>query len=320
MVNGEQQLQALVDGKKIVITEASVRRDLQLDDEEGTDCLPNATSFEELTIMGYEKLLQKLTFYKAFFSPQWKFFIRTILQCLSSKTTAWNGFSSTMASAIICLATNKKFNFSKYIFESMVKNLDNAGKFMMSKRKDTQLPQPSDPTNIADEAVNKEPRRKIHDIDANEDITLENVHDAEMFDENDLHGDEVFVEKEVSIKEVSDVGKVNIASIATIVNEEERSNSFDEQETIRLQAEFDEEVRIAREKVEASVALIEEWNDIQAKIETDYELAQRLQAEEQEELIVKETCNLMIYQEQEKEIWIVMDEMDELYYVCKNGK
>ncbi|GJU07937.1 hypothetical protein Tco_1124367 [Tanacetum coccineum] len=40
------KLQALVDGKKIVVTEASVRRDLQLDDEEGTDCLPNATIFE----------------------------------------------------------------------------------------------------------------------------------------------------------------------------------------------------------------------------------------------------------------------------------
>ncbi|GKA14464.1 hypothetical protein Tco_0694110 [Tanacetum coccineum] len=85
--------------------------------------------------MGYEKLLQKLTFYKAFFSPQWKFLIHTILQCLSAKTTAWDEFSSTMASAIICLATNQKFNFSKYIFESMVKNLDNAGKFLMYPRK-----------------------------------------------------------------------------------------------------------------------------------------------------------------------------------------
>ncbi|GJV44983.1 hypothetical protein Tco_1429519 [Tanacetum coccineum] len=47
-VNGEVQLQALVDGKKIIITEASVRRDLQLNDEEGTDCLPNAIIFEEL--------------------------------------------------------------------------------------------------------------------------------------------------------------------------------------------------------------------------------------------------------------------------------
>ncbi|GKE93140.1 hypothetical protein Tco_1574235 [Tanacetum coccineum] len=44
-VNGEVQLQALVDGKKIIVTEASVRRDLQLNDEEGTYCLPNATIF-----------------------------------------------------------------------------------------------------------------------------------------------------------------------------------------------------------------------------------------------------------------------------------
>ncbi|GJZ62538.1 hypothetical protein Tco_0618675 [Tanacetum coccineum] len=60
--------------------------------------------------------------------------------------------------------------------------------------------------------------RKIHDIDADEDITLENVHVAEMFDVNDLHGDEVFVEKEVPIKEVSVVGKVNTASIATTIS------------------------------------------------------------------------------------------------------
>ncbi|GJR11617.1 ribonuclease H-like domain, reverse transcriptase, RNA-dependent DNA polymerase [Tanacetum coccineum] len=134
-VNGEVQLQALVDGKKIIVTEASVRSDLQLDDEEGMDCLPNATIFEELTRMGYEKISQKLTFYKAFFSPQWKLLIHTILQCLSSKTIAWNEFSSTMASAIICLATNQKFNFSKYIFESMVKNLENvSGKFLMYPR------------------------------------------------------------------------------------------------------------------------------------------------------------------------------------------
>ncbi|GJX88106.1 hypothetical protein Tco_0340120 [Tanacetum coccineum] len=99
-INGEVQLQALVDGKKIIVTKAFVRRDLQLNDEEGTDYLPNTTIFEELTRMG---------------------------------TTAWNEFSSTMASVIIYLATNQKFNFLKYIFESMVKNLDNAGKFLMVK-------------------------------------------------------------------------------------------------------------------------------------------------------------------------------------------
>ncbi|GKD06695.1 hypothetical protein Tco_1181669 [Tanacetum coccineum] len=134
-INGEVQLHALVDGKKIIITESTVRRDLQLEDAEGVDCLPNSTIFEQLALMGYEKISQQLTFYKAFFSPQWKFLIHTILQCLSAKTTAWNEFSSTMTSAIICLATNQKFNFSKYIFESIVRNLDNlSGKFLMYPR------------------------------------------------------------------------------------------------------------------------------------------------------------------------------------------
>ncbi|GJS55900.1 putative ribonuclease H-like domain-containing protein [Tanacetum coccineum] len=133
-VKGEVQLQALVDGKKVIITEAIVIRDLQLEDAEGTKCLPNADIFEQLALKGYEKPSQKLTFYKAFFSPQWKFLIHTILQCISAKSTAWNEFSSTMASAIICLATNQKFNFSKYIFESMVKNVDSSVKFLMYPR------------------------------------------------------------------------------------------------------------------------------------------------------------------------------------------
>ncbi|GJW61316.1 hypothetical protein Tco_0110651, partial [Tanacetum coccineum] len=181
-VNGEVQLHALVDGKKIIITESTVRRDLQLEDAEGVDCLPNSTIFEQLTLMGYEKISQKLTFYKAFFSPQWKFLIHTILQCLSSKTTAWNEFSSTMASAIICLATNQKFNFSKYIFESMVKNLDNVGKFLMyprkPKKKDTQIPQSSVPSdNVVDEVIYKELDDSLVRA-ATTDSSLEAKHDS----------------------------------------------------------------------------------------------------------------------------------------------
>nr|GEX29222.1 hypothetical protein [Tanacetum cinerariifolium] len=91
-VNGKGQLQALVDGKKVLITESTIRRDLQLEDAEGVDCIPNVVIFEQLTLIG------------------------------------------TMASIIICLATNQKFNFSKYISESMVKNLDNVNKFLMYLR------------------------------------------------------------------------------------------------------------------------------------------------------------------------------------------
>ncbi|GJT31613.1 hypothetical protein Tco_0922032 [Tanacetum coccineum] len=105
-INEETQIHALVDGKKIVITESSVRRDLQFADEDGTDCLPTTTIFENLKLMGYENLSDKLTFFKSYFSHQWKFLVHTILQCLSPKKTAWNEFSSNIASAIICLATN----------------------------------------------------------------------------------------------------------------------------------------------------------------------------------------------------------------------
>nr|GEX42727.1 hypothetical protein [Tanacetum cinerariifolium] len=51
--------------------------------------------------------------------------------CLSDKSTAWNKFSCSIASAIICLATSRKFNFSKYIFDNMVRNVDSPSKFLM---------------------------------------------------------------------------------------------------------------------------------------------------------------------------------------------
>nr|GEZ76878.1 hypothetical protein [Tanacetum cinerariifolium] len=132
--NDVTRLQALVDKKKVVVTEATIRDALHLDDAEGIDCLPNEEIFATLARMGYEKPSTKLTFYKAFFSSQWKFLIHTILQSMSSKRTSWNEFSSAMASAVICLATGRTFNFSKYIFESLVRNVDSSSKFYMYPR------------------------------------------------------------------------------------------------------------------------------------------------------------------------------------------
>nr|GFB83740.1 hypothetical protein [Tanacetum cinerariifolium] len=100
-------LQALVDKKKVIITEAAIRDALRLDDVDGVDCLPNEDIFAELARMGYEKSSTKLTFSKDFFLSQWKFLIHTILQSMSAKRTSWNEFSSAMASAVICLSTGE---------------------------------------------------------------------------------------------------------------------------------------------------------------------------------------------------------------------
>nr|GEZ85715.1 hypothetical protein [Tanacetum cinerariifolium] len=67
-VNAVTRLQALVDKKKVVVTEATIRDALRLDDAEGVECLLNEEIFVELARMGYEKPSTKLTFYKAFFS------------------------------------------------------------------------------------------------------------------------------------------------------------------------------------------------------------------------------------------------------------
>nr|GFA84731.1 hypothetical protein [Tanacetum cinerariifolium] len=107
------RLQALVDKKKIVISEDVIREILRLDDAEGVVCLPNEEIFAGLAQMGYEKPSTKLTFYKAFFSSQWKFLIHTLLQSLSAKRTSWNEFSTAMASAVICLSKGHRFNFSR---------------------------------------------------------------------------------------------------------------------------------------------------------------------------------------------------------------
>ncbi|GJR30414.1 hypothetical protein Tco_1106646 [Tanacetum coccineum] len=100
-VNGECQLQALIHKKKVIIIESSIRSDLHLEDAGGTDCLPTTTIFKELARMG-------------------------------AKSTAWNEFSSKMASLIICLATNQKFNMSKYIFDAMLGDMSHHKKIYVN--------------------------------------------------------------------------------------------------------------------------------------------------------------------------------------------
>nr|GEX08516.1 hypothetical protein [Tanacetum cinerariifolium] len=108
--NDVTRMQALVDKKKVVVTEAAIKDVLRLDDVEGVDCLPNEELFAELARMGYEKPSAKLIFYKAFFLSQWKFLIHTILQSMSTKRTSWNEFSSAMVSTVICLSTGDLSN------------------------------------------------------------------------------------------------------------------------------------------------------------------------------------------------------------------
>ncbi|GJV87537.1 hypothetical protein Tco_1531475 [Tanacetum coccineum] len=132
--NVEIELTATIDGKVNIVIEASVRRHLQLADSDGISSLPTTKIFEQLSLMGYVLTSDKLTFQKGHFSSQWRFLIHTIIHCLSPKKTSWEQFNINIETAIICLATNRKFNFSKLIFDGMEKNMDSKHKFLMYPR------------------------------------------------------------------------------------------------------------------------------------------------------------------------------------------
>nr|GEV17956.1 putative ribonuclease H-like domain-containing protein [Tanacetum cinerariifolium] len=284
----------------VVVTEDVIRKVLCLDDADGVECLPNEDIFTELTRMGYEKLPPKLMFYKTFFSTQWKFLIHTLVQFISAKRTAWNEFSCSMASAVICLATGRKFNFSKYIFNSMVRNVDSPNKFLIVGKGffgvgtplfATMLVQPQaevEEDDVEDQEVREEEEilvfrfkeikegERIKAIDADKDVTLVDAETqvdlgAELRRRKD---DDNVVIKEVSDAEptVFDDEEVTMTMAQTLIKmKAEKARLHDEQMAKRL---HDEEVEqaAAREKqnkddLEKAKVLQKQYEDKQENID-----------------------------------------------------
>ncbi|GJW16287.1 hypothetical protein Tco_0020420 [Tanacetum coccineum] len=100
IINNVRYITAKVAGKPMNILEASIRSDLLFDDADGIDYLPNQAIFDDIHLM-------------------------------SSKSTSWDQIPTNIATAVICLATNQKYNFSKLIFNGMMRHLDAKKKFVM---------------------------------------------------------------------------------------------------------------------------------------------------------------------------------------------
>nr|GEW06847.1 hypothetical protein [Tanacetum cinerariifolium] len=359
-VNKDVRLQALVDGKKVIVNEASIRRDIGLDDAKGTACLSNAAIFEELVK-------------------------------ISAKTTAWNEFSSTMASAIICLANNQKINFSKYIFKSMMKNLEvervgtgfsgaitplfetmmvqaseEVGEILTNTQDTPILTQPSSSQpqrkyksrwkqrkeiNVSqDETPTKEhitipshdPLPSVVDVSAGEkEEQSENVAKKEVsttdpvttagevvttadvevsaalttttttFDE--LTMAQTLIEiKAAKLKALTttattvttqpsqpkDKGKAKMVELKRPLKRKEQI-MMDEQIArdieAQMQVDLEKEQRIAKQtEEEANIAMIAEWDNTQAMMDADYELATKLKEDGRGELSIKEKSKLFV--------------------------
>ncbi|GJZ26961.1 hypothetical protein Tco_0571214 [Tanacetum coccineum] len=131
--DGSLEINATIDTIGYTITEASIRDSLQLEDATGITMLPNDELFEGMGQMGYPTD-GTFTFWKSFFTPQWRYLVHHLLHCISSKSGGWDQFGSNIATALICLSTNRVYNFSKLIFDGMVANLKSKTKFLMYPR------------------------------------------------------------------------------------------------------------------------------------------------------------------------------------------
>ncbi|GJT90061.1 uncharacterized mitochondrial protein-like protein [Tanacetum coccineum] len=393
-INGEEQLHALVDGKKIIITESSVRRDLQLADEEGVDCLPNSTIFEQLTLMGKPKrkdtqvpqpsdpienvadevihkelgdsLVRAATTASSLEAEQdsetredtiaqtrfesvskhsMNYLLRTSNTLRSDKDRLkleeLMALCNTLQNRVLDLEETKTTQHNEIVSLKMrVKTLESKNRSRTHKLKRlykvglTARVESSDNEESLGEDASKQGR--IDAIDADEEITLVSVHDvnvsadsaasaattvstatiktvdnitlAQALDKlkttkpkkkgvviQELGESTTTISSQLSSQQSQDKGKGLLIEPVKPMKKKDQIR-LDEETALNLQAEFDEEERLAREKAEkeeeANIALIETWDDIQAKIDADHQLAKRMQAQEQEELSIEEKATL----------------------------
>nr|GEX32266.1 ribonuclease H-like domain-containing protein [Tanacetum cinerariifolium] len=256
-----------VDGKEIIITESSIRRDLQLADEEdeavhkelGDRLVRAATTASSLRVEqdggGHPRCQENMR-----------------------DTTAQTRFESVSkySNDLLLTKTTQKKKIAS--LKRRVKKLKKRNRSRTHKLKKlykvgfSAKVESSDDEEILGEDASKQGRR-INVIDVDEDIALVNDADKEMFNVDDLGGEEVFVigQNENVVEEVVNVAQVNTVAITDkgkgiMIEEPVKPKKkdqirLDEEAAEKLQAEFDEEERLAKEQVKkeerANISLIE---------------------------------------------------------------
>nr|GEY15870.1 retrotransposon protein, putative, unclassified [Tanacetum cinerariifolium] len=225
LFNKEVQLHAQVDGKEIVITESSVRRDLQLADEEGKGFSGKVTPLFPIMILQFGEGLAIPT------NPQ---HTPTIIHHHHLNLKRHKSLGSLKERTLSLKRRVKKL-------EKINRSRTHKLKILYKVGLSAKVESFGDEESLSEDASKQ--KRRIDAIDADEDITLVNDADNEMFDVDDLGGEEVFV-------------------TGTVKHKKKDQIRLDEEEAKKLQAKFDEEERLAREISEkeerANIALIEE--------------------------------------------------------------
>nr|GEY41917.1 uncharacterized mitochondrial protein AtMg00810-like [Tanacetum cinerariifolium] len=155
-------------GKKIIITESTIRRDLQLENAEGVDCLPNVVIFEQLALMGLVQVslknqLEEMSHHNRIYvipSHTKKIFgnMKRLAKGFSRRDTPLFPTMMVQAQEEIGEGSTNPTDplHTPTIIQPSTSQPQKKQKSRKLKKKDTELPQTSIPTSVADEAINEE--------------------------------------------------------------------------------------------------------------------------------------------------------------------
>nr|GEY61316.1 hypothetical protein [Tanacetum cinerariifolium] len=251
----EVQLQALVDGKKVIITESTVKRDLQLEDAE--DEVVN----EEMD----DSLVRAVTTASSIEAEQDSdevvneemddSLVRAVTTASSIEAEQDSGggprCQETIGDTIAQIRSENVSKFSNDSLLNMVLDLENT--------KTTQALEINS-LKIKVKKLKKKERSRTHKLKRLYKVGL--TARVDSFDNSSLENH----------------GRFN--------DQENEEMLFDVADDLRGER--------ARQEQEANIALIKTWDDIQAKVDADYQLVKKLQAEEQEELTDEEKARLFV--------------------------
>nr|GEW03006.1 retrovirus-related Pol polyprotein from transposon TNT 1-94 [Tanacetum cinerariifolium] len=318
-INGEGQLQALVDGKKVIITESTKkqkprktkRKDTELPQTSGpttnvADEAVNEEMGDSLVVVsgvntpGSDKDSLKLKE------------LMELCTTLQSRVLALETTKTTQANEINSLKRRvKKLKKKQRLRTHKLKRLYKVGLTARVESFD-------DDEDLGEDASKY---GRISDIDTDEGTSLVSTHDEQMFDvDQDLGGEEVFVaqqDENVVEKEV-DVAQVQVTTAATTptisIDEPEKSTTTTATATATATAipkpksqdkgkskMIEEPVKLKKKDeimLDEEVAL-KLQEELQVEFEKEqrlanYQLAERLQVEEQQELNDKENAKLFM--------------------------
>nr|GEV89126.1 putative ribonuclease H-like domain-containing protein [Tanacetum cinerariifolium] len=301
-VNDDVRLQALVDGKKVIMNEALIRRHLRLDDAKGVGFSRVITPlFDTMMVQAAEEMGEVPTDSQntpivdqpSSSQPQRKQKSRRRqrkeTEVPHDKIPHEEHVPTPSNDPLLSDKVNQAVEIEK--LKKRVKNLKdkkkkkNHGLKRLYKVGLSSRVESSEDVeaSLGDQEDASKQGRNIAEIDQDEETTL--VSDQDMFRVNNLDGEEVFVdvlagEKEeksekVIEKKVSAADPITTAGeVVTTVDVEKKEKIMMDEQVAReleaqIKAEIEEEQRLTREKHEANIAMIAQWDNVQATIDAN---------------------------------------------------